>query len=274
MTNRNTNASFTHRVWSFALLLALALPVLIGSSAFAATVLKVGATPVPHAEILNFVKPTLAKQGITLQVVEFTDYVLPNLALADKDLDANFFQHIPYLESFAADRKLNLVWVAKVHIEPMGVYSKKLKNLASIKTGGVVAIPNDPTNGGRALLLLEKAGLLKLKANVGLKATVFDIVDNPKRLRINELDAAQLPRVLPDVDLAVINTNYALEANLVPSRDALIVEGGESPYANILVVRPESKNNAAIKALISALQSAETRKFIETTYKGAVVPAF
>jgi D-methionine transport system substrate-binding protein len=274
MTTHHPNTRVARTAWTFALMLALALPVLFSSSAFAATVLKVGATPVPHAEILNFIKPTLAKQGITLQVIEFTDYVLPNLALADKDLDANFFQHIPYLETFTADRRLNLIWVAKVHIEPMGAYSRKVKSLAELKNNAIVAIPNDPTNGGRALLLLEKAGLLKLKAGVGLKATVFDIIDNPKRLRINELEAAQLPRVLPDVDLAVINTNYALEADLVPSRDALIIEGGESPYANILVVRPESKDNAAIKALISALQSPEVRQFIQTTYKGAVVPAF
>ncbi|MGI6543101.1 MAG: MetQ/NlpA family ABC transporter substrate-binding protein [Limnochordia bacterium] len=274
MTIRHPNTRPVGIAWSFALVLALVLPVLFSYSALAATVLKVGATPVPHAEILNFVKPTLAKQGITLQVVEFTDYVLPNLALADKDLDANFFQHIPYLETFTADRRLNLIWVAKIHIEPMGAYSRRVKSLAELKNNAVVAIPNDPTNGGRALLLLEKAGLLKLRAGVGLKATVFDIVDNPKRLRISELEAAQLPRVLPDVDLAIINTNYALEANLVPSRDALIIEGGESPYANVLVVRPESKDNPAIKALINALQAPEVRQFIETTYKGAVVPAF
>jgi len=235
---------------------------------------KVGATPVPHAEILNVVKPILAKEGIDLQIIEFTDYVRPNLALSDRELDANFFQHIPYLETFSSERRLNLTWVAKVHVEPMGVYSRKVKDLKSLKNGALIGIPNDPTNGGRALLLIEKAGLITLKPNAGLAATVFDIADNPKKLRFQELEAAQLPRALPDLDAAVINTNFALEAKLDPLKDAIIIEGSDSPYANVLAVRNADKNNADIAKLAKALQSSTVRDFIRTQYKGAVVPAF
>jgi D-methionine transport system substrate-binding protein len=236
--------------------------------------IKVGASPVPHAEILNVVKPILEKEGIKLDIVEFTDYNQPNLQLADKQLDANYFQHIPYLEKFSKDHNLDLTYIAKVHIEPMGVYSKKVENLNDLKEGASVAIPNDPTNGGRALLLLQKAGVLKLKDGVGINATVNDIAENPKKLKIQELEAATLPRVLQDVDAAVINTNYALEAKLVPTKDALAIESADSPYVNILAVRKGDENRPELKKLAEALNTPEVKKFIEDKYQGAVVPAF
>lgn len=237
-------------------------------------VLKVGASPVPHAEILNHIKPALEKEGIDLQVVEFTDYVKPNLSLSDKELDANFFQHKPYLEKFCADRKLSLVSAGTVHIEPMGVYSKKIKNLKELKDGAKVAIPNDPTNGGRALVILEKAGLLKLKDGVGISATVNDIVSNPKKLQITEAEAAMLPRTLEDMDIAVINSNFAMEAKLNPAKDALFIEAKDSPYANIVAVRKGDENRPEIQKLMKALQSDDVKNFINEKYKGAILPAF
>lgn len=237
-------------------------------------VLKVGATPVPHAEILNSVKDTLAKEGVTLEVVEFQDYVQPNLALADGEIDANYFQHVPYLESFNKEHNLNLVSVVGVHVEPMGIYSQKIKDLSELKEGATIAVPNDPTNGGRALLLLQSAGLIKLKADAGIEATSKDIAENPKKLTITELEAAMLPKTLDDVDAAVINTNYALDAGLNPSKDALFIEGGDSPYVNVVVVKAGDEKKEAIQKLAKALTSPEVKKFIEDKYKGAVVPAF
>lgn len=238
------------------------------------TVLKVGATPVPHAEILQVVKPILEKDGIDLQVVEMNDYVRPNMAVAEKELDANFFQHIPYLNKFAAEHNLQLVSAAAVHIEPMGIYSKKIKNLNEIPNGAQVAIPNDPTNGGRALLLLAKAGIIKLKDGVDINATVKDVTENAKNVKFSELEAPQLPRALDDVTLAVINTNYALEAKLVPTKDALTIEQKDSPYVNILTVRKGDETRPEIQKLIKALTSEEVKKFITDKYQGAVVPAF
>ena len=237
-------------------------------------ILKVGATPVPHAEILKVVQPLLAKDGIELKIVEFTDYVRPNVALAEKELDANFFQHIPYLKQFAADRKLDLTYTVSVHLEPMGVYSKKIKSLNELPSGAQVAIPNDPTNGGRALTLLAQAGLIKLKEGVGIKATVKDVTENAKKLVIKELEAPLLPRALDDVAIAVINSNYALEAKLNPTQDALFIEKKESPYANILTVRKGDESRPEIVKLSQALTSPDVKKFIEDKYKGAVVPAF
>ena len=269
-------------VWALAGLLALGALVAgcsgekkeAAQSSDKKVVLKVGATPVPHAEILNEIKPLLAKDGIDLQIIEFTDYVKPNLSLNDKEIDANFFQHEPYLKKFAADRKLDLVNLVAVHIEPMGVYSKKLKDIKSVPDGAKVAIPNDPTNGGRALNILAKAGLIKLKDGVGISATVGDIVENPKNLKITEAEAAMLPRTLDDVDLAVINSNFAMEAKLNPTKDALFIEPKDSPYANIVAVRKGDENLKEIQALKKALTSPEVKKFIEEKYKGAVIPAF
>ena len=238
------------------------------------TVLKIGATAVPHAEILNAIKPELAKEGIDLQIVEMTDYVRPNLAVADKELDANFFQHIPYLEKFSTERNLALTYTAKVHIEPMGIYSHKIKDLAQLPAGSKVAIPNDPTNGGRALALLAKAGIITLKEGVGVNATVQNITANPKQIKIVELEAPQLPRSLDDVAIAVINTNYALEAKLVPTKDALLIEQKDSPYTNILTIRKGDEKRPEIQKLTAALTSDKVRKFIEEKYQGAVVPAF
>ena len=240
----------------------------------AAKTLTVGASPVPHADILNVVAPQLQKEGITLKVIEFSDYIQPNISLNDKELDANFFQHKPYLDSFCKDRGLKLASLVAVHIEPMGVYSHKVKNVADIAEGSEVAIPNDPTNGGRALLLLQKAGLLKLKDGVAEKATVQDIAENPHNFKFQEVEAAQVPRTLDDVDAAVINTNYAMQIDLVPTKDALIMEDSTSPYVNIVAIRAGDENRPEIQALIKALKSEEVKNFINEKYKGAVVPAF
>lgn len=236
--------------------------------------LKVGATPTPQAEILKFVQPKLKEQGVNLEIKEFTDYVQPNVQVYEKQLDANFFQHLPYLEQFNKDKNMNLVQIVPVHIEPFGAYSKKIKKIDELADGATVALPNDPTNNGRALSLLEKHGVIKLKEGVGISGTVKDIVENKKNLKFKEVEAAMLPRVLEEVDLALINTNYALEAKLVPTKDALIIEDKESPYANYLVARPDNKDSDAIQKLAKALNTPEVKKFIEDTYKGSIVPAF
>lgn len=234
----------------------------------------VGATPVPHSDILNLVVDDLKAQGYDLEIKEFTDYVTPNTALNDGQIDANFFQHQPYLDSFVIDQKMPLVSVAGIHIEPMAGYSKKIKDISEITEGSKIAIPNDATNEGRALLLLEKQGLIKLKDSTNLAATPIDIAENKLNLEFSELEAAQLPRVLDDVALAVINTNFALEADLSPLKDSLFIEGDDSPYVNILVSREDNKDSEEIQALVKALKSDEVKNFITENYKGAVVPAF
>jgi D-methionine transport system substrate-binding protein len=236
--------------------------------------LKIGASAVPHAEILEHIKPQLAKEGINLDIKVFTDYVLPNTQLDEKALDANFFQHEPYLADQNKTRNLKLVKIAAIHIEPFGIYSSKIKKLDELKDGAKVAIPNDATNGGRALALLEKAGLIKLKDGVGISGTVKDIVENKKNIKISEQEAAMLPRTLSEVDLAAINTNFALEAKLVPTKDALLLEDKNSPYANIVVAREDNKNSEALQKLVKALQTDDVKKFINDKYQGAVVPAF
>ena len=239
-----------------------------------AKTLTVGASPVPHADILNLIAPQLQKEGITLKVIEFSDYIQPNLSLNDKELDANFFQHKPYLDSFSKDRGLKLTSLVAVHIEPMGVYSHKVKNVADVAEGSEVAIPNDPTNGGRALKVLETAGLIKVRPEAGVTATINDVVDNPKKIKFREIEAAQLPRALDDVALAVINSNYALGAGLNPTTDALAIESSDSPYVKVLVVKEGNENNEAIQALVDALPSDTIRDYITETFDGAVVPAF
>ena len=236
--------------------------------------ISVAATAVPHAEILEFVKPALAKQGVELKIKVFTDYVQPNVQVAEGRLDANFFQHQPYLNEFNSSRGTDLVSIADVHVEPFGDYSSKIKSLADLPQGASVVIPNDATNGGRALLLLQKAGVITLKDDAGITATVKDIVNNPIAIKVRELEAATLPRVLAQVDLALINTNYALEAGLNPSKDALVIEGSDSPYVNTLVVNSKNKDAADLQKLAKALNSAEVKAFINDKYKGAVVPAF
>lgn len=238
------------------------------------TVIKVGATPIPHAELLNFVKSLLENENIKLEIVGFQDYVQPNTALVDKELDANFFQHQPYLDSFNKETNQNLISAGTVHIEPLGLYSKSIKNVSELKDGAVIAIPNDSSNASRALLLLQANGLLKLKDGGSITSTEKDIVENPKNLKIELAEAAQLPRILEDVDAAVINTNYALPANLNPVSDALLIEGKDSPYANIIVVRNGDEQRTEIKKLVEVLNSAEVKKFIEEKYQGAIVPAF
>ncbi|GHU96171.1 lipoprotein [Deltaproteobacteria bacterium] len=235
--------------------------------------LTVGVTPFPHKDIMLVVKDVLDKEGVVLTIREFSDYVQPNLALADKTLDANFFQHIPYVENMNMEKGLNLVWVAKVHIEPLGLYSQQIKSLDELKKGDALAVPNDPTNEARALRLLETHGLIKIQP--GELVTVRDIRDNPKGLKFVEMEAAQLPRILQDVRAAVINTNFASEAGLIPSRDAIVIEDRDSPYANVVVVRGEDVDRPAIIALSKAVNSPEVRAYIEQnlTPKG-IVPAF
>ncbi|MBC2575828.1 MetQ/NlpA family ABC transporter substrate-binding protein [Peptostreptococcus canis] len=234
----------------------------------------IGATPNPHAEILNeVVKPILEKDGYELEVKVFNDYVLPNEALLDKSLDANFFQHVPYMEEYNAKNKTDITYTVKVHLEPMGVYSDKVKNILDVKDGGIVAVPNDPTNESRALKILEKEGLIKLTEGKEL-LNKNDIVENKKNLVIKELVAEQLPTALKDVDLDVINSNYALQAKLNPTKDAIAIESKDSPYANIISVRTDNKDSEKIKALSKAITSPEVKKFIEEKYAGAIIPSF
>ncbi|MFT6464092.1 MetQ/NlpA family ABC transporter substrate-binding protein [Halopseudomonas sp.] len=242
--------------------------------ALAAEKISVAATAVPHAEILEFIKPALAEDGVELDIRVFTDYVQPNVQVAEKRLDANFFQHLPYLEEFNSSRGTDLVSVVSVHVEPFGAYSSKIESLDDLPEGANVVIPNDATNGGRALLLLQKAGVITLKDQGNILSTPRDIAENPKDIRIRELEAATLPRVLNQVDLALINTNYALEAGLNPTEDALMIEGAESPYVNILVARSDNSESAAIQKLAKALNSPEVKAFIEEKYEGQVLPTF
>ncbi|MGE8358427.1 MetQ/NlpA family ABC transporter substrate-binding protein [Pseudomonas sp.] len=255
------------------LLTALAV-VAAFSGAAQAESLRIAATAVPHAEILEFVKPALAKDGVELDIKVFTDYVQPNVQVAEKRLDANFFQHQPYLDEFNKSRGTELVSVVGVHVEPFGAYSSKIKDIKELPQGAAVVIPNDATNGGRALLLLQKAGVITLKDSSNILATPKDIAENPKSIKVRELEAATLPRVLTQVDLALINTNYALEAKLNPTKDALAIEGSDSPYVNNLVARADNKDSAAIQKLAKALNSPEVKAFILEKYQGAVVPAF
>ena len=238
--------------------------------------------PTPHAEVLNdVVAPILAEQGYDLQVVEFTDYVLPNTATEEGEVDANYFQHGPYLDNFNAEQGTHLVSVAAVHYEPFGLYAGKdgsLKSLDDLAEGAQVAVPNDPTNEARALLLLQDAGLIKLDESAGLAATKADIVENPRNLDIVELEAAQTALSLQDVDIAAINSNYALEAGLNVSEDAIVTESAESEaaqtYANLLVVKEGNESNPGIQALAAALNTDAVRDYINNTYEGAVLPIF
>ena len=236
--------------------------------------IKIGVSPNPHGELVSLVLEDLKSEGVEVEIIPFTDYVQPNLALAAGDLDANFFQHGPYFDKFIADEKLNLVSLGNVHVEPMALYSNDLESIDDLKEGSSIAIPNDTVNGGRALLLLESHGLIKLKDGVGLEATENDIAENLKNLKITALEAAALPRILDDVDGAVINGNYALEAGLNPLIDGLIIEGGDSPYANLIAVRKGEEGQDKFVKLLKALQSDKVKEYIEKTYEGAVAPAF
>lgn len=263
-------------------IIAIALTLLFALSLTAcgkkAEALKVGASVTPHAEILKVAKDELAKEGITLEIVEFTDYVLPNTSLESGDLDANYFQHKPYLDTFNAEHGTNLVSVAAIHYEPFGIYAGKTASIEALQDGATISVPNDGSNEARALLVLEAQGLIKLKEGVGTTATVLDIAENPKNLNIIEMEAAQLAISLQDVDLAVINGNYALQAGLNAATDALATEDANSAaaqeYANILAVKAGNESDPRIAKLIAALESDAVRDYINNTYKGAVVPIF
>jgi len=236
--------------------------------------IKVGVTAGPHAEVMEVVKKIAAKDGLTIQIVEFNDFMQPNVALNQGDIDANSYQHRPFLDNQIKDRKYELTVIAQTIIFPMGIYSKKIKNLDELKPGSTVAVPNDPTNGGRGLLLLEKNGLIKLNPQAGLKATAKDIVENPKNLKIKELEAAQIPRALDDVDIAAVNANYALVAGLSPKTDSIAIEDPKSPYAGLIVVRTKDKEEPVFQKLIKAYHSAEVKAFVDQHFKGSLVTAW
>lgn len=256
---------------------ALSLVVAAGSAtaAQATTKIRVGASPTPHAEILKVANDVLKPQGYELQIIEYSDYVQPNMALEGKELDANFFQHKPYLDTFNAENGTDLVSVGVIHYEPLGIYAGKTASIDSLADGASVAIPNDASNGARALFLLQDAGLITLPEDAGLTITVADIVSNPKNLDIQEMEAATLPSVLQDVDIAVINGNYAINGGL-SIKDALLTEGaaslGAQTYGNIVAVKAGNEENAGIKKLVELLKSDKVKQYINDTYDGAVIP--
>jgi len=256
------------------ILLAAALSLLAGASGAFAETLKVGVTPGEHAQIMEQVKGVAAKKGLDLDIIEFSDYVVPNQALNDGELNLNSFQHQPYLDNQVADRGFKIVSVGTTITTPMGVYSGKIKSLDELKDGATVAIPNDPTNGGRALLVLASKGLIKVKPEAGLKVTPADVIENPKKLEFAELEAAQLPRALADVDAAVINTNYASQAGLNPKKDAIAIESEKSPYANVIAVRAEEKDKPWVKTFVESYQSPEVKAFILEKFNGSVIPSW
>jgi D-methionine transport system substrate-binding protein len=239
-----------------------------------AQTLTVAATAVPHAQILNVVKPLLAKEGVDLEIKVFADYVQPNVQVAEKSIDVNYFETKPYLDAFNRERGTQLTIITGVHIEPFGAYSRKFKSIDQLPDGASVTLPNDPSNNSRALLLLAKHGLITLKDPTDQLATLKDITANPKHLKFRELEAAMLPRTLDEVDLALINTNYALAAGLNPTKDALLIEDKDSPYVNYLVGRPDNQNDPRVQKLAKALTSPEVKAYIEQQYHGAVLPAF
>ncbi|MCY6369083.1 MetQ/NlpA family ABC transporter substrate-binding protein [Clostridium ganghwense] len=235
-------------------------------------VIKIGITPNPFREIVEEVKPLLKEKGYELDIVEFTDYITPNTALADGELDVNLYQHIPFLNKFNNDKHTDLTYTAKVLVAPIGAYSNKIKDLKELKENAEVVIPNDPTNEARALKLLASVGLIKIKDSDFV--TILDIIENPKKLSIKELDAAQIARTLDQVDVGIINTNFALAAKLDPVKDAIYRESKDSPYSNVLAVRKEEKDKPYVKALSEVLNSKELKKFIEDKYKGVLIPSF
>lgn len=244
------------------------------ASARQSQIIKVGVTPGPHAQILEAVKPIAARKGIDIQIIEFSDYVVPNAALESGELQANSFQHKPYLDNQKADRGYKIEPIGYTVNFPIGIYSKKYKSWDAVPQGGTLSIPNDPTNGGRVLLLLRDKGALKLRDGVGFKPTIADIVENPKKLKIVEIDAAQTPRTLDDVDAAAVNTNYATQAGLDPVKDAILREDPKGPYANVIAVRAADKDKPWVKVLVESYQTPEIRDFILTRFKGAVLPAW
>jgi len=256
--------------------LALAASALGVQAADTSKTLTIATSPVPHGEILAFIKPTLQAQGLELQIKEFSDYVQPNVAVQDGQLDVSYFQSLPYMHSYNKARGSNLVAVpnGEIHVEPFGAYSKKIKNIKDLADKATIAIPSEPSNTGRALILLAKHGVIELKNPTDLNNTPLDITSNPKKLTFKELEAPLLPRVLNDVDLALINTNYALEAGLNPGKDALLIENADSPYLNVVAARADRADDPRIAQLVKALRTPEVKQFIQDKYQGAVVPAF
>jgi D-methionine transport system substrate-binding protein len=254
-------------------LIAAGLAVLLGAQAASAETIKIGATPGPHAQILEKVKEIAKTKDLDIEILEFSDYVVPNQALNDGELNANSFQHKPYLDNQIADRKYDIVDVGYTVNFPMGVYSKKVKSFDELAEGATIAIPNDPTNGGRALLILADKGFIKLDAAKGLKVGPADVTENKKNFRFVELDAAQLPRSLDDVDASAVNCNYAVEAGLQPS-DAILTEGAKAPYVNLIAVRTADKDAPWVATLVNSYHTPEVKKFVEETFKGAVVTSW
>ncbi len=256
-------------------ILRAAAALLIGTAGLAsAETLTVAATPVPHGDILRLIAPDLKSQGYDLKVVEFSDFVSPNIALDAGEVDANYYQHKPFLDDAVKSRRLRITSVAPIHILPMAAYSKKIKDIKDTPKGARVTIPNDPANGGRALLLLQSAGLIKLKDGAGATATVLDIAENPRRLRFTEVEAAQVPRTIDDVDLAVVNSNYAIGVGLNPVKDSIYIENKDSPYAVVVAARQGDEKKPGIEALVKALRSDKVKKFMLDTYAGGVVPVW
>jgi D-methionine transport system substrate-binding protein len=266
----STSVFSRRAVLAFGALALSALP----AAAQTTTTVRVAVTPGPHAQIMEVVKPIAAKKGLDLKISEFSDYVIPNQALDTGEIDVNSFQHTPYLDNQVKDRGYKIVKVADTVNFPIGIYSKKYKSFNDVPAGSKVAIPNDPTNGGRVLLLLQEKGLIKLKPGVGYKPTPLDIVENPKKLDIIEIDAAQAPRVLDDVAAAAVNTNYAVSAGFDPAKDPILREDPTGPYVNILVVRAADKDKPWVKTLIEAYHSPEVKAFVETQFKGALLTAW
>ncbi|MFT9497979.1 MetQ/NlpA family ABC transporter substrate-binding protein [Anaerosolibacter sp.] len=236
--------------------------------------LKVGVTAGPHEQVAEKVKEIADANNLTIELVVFTDYVQPNIQLFEKQLDVNIFQHQPYLDQFNTDHKMDLVSIASAVNFPMGVYSKKLKSLDELKDGDQISLPNDPTNGARALILLESANVIKLREGAGIKVTLKDIVENPKNIEFIELDAPMVARSLDDVAVAVINTNFAIEAGFVPTKDSIFIEPKDSPWVNVIVTRPDQQEDPRIKKLVEFYQSDEIKEFIDATFEGSVVPGF
>ncbi len=234
----------------------------------------IGATPVPHQELLELIKDDLKAEGVELDIKQFNDYIQPNKLVGTKELDANFFQHIPYMEEFAKENNLELVSIGGVHVVPMAIYSRKIKNVSELKDGDTILIPNDPTNGGRALILLDKAGVIKLKDNKNLLSTVKDIAENPKNIKIAQLAPEQLAPRLDEVTAAIINANFALDAKLSFKDDTILIEDKDSPYVNVVTVLKGRESEEKFKKLIKVLQSEKVKKYIDEKFNGSVVPAF
>jgi len=253
---------------------AAVLAAALTGQALANEKIKIGVTPGAHEEVMEQVVKVAAEKGLDIEIISFSDYVIPNQALDDGDLQANSFQHKPYLDNQIKDRGYDLAVVGYNILTPMGIYSDKIKDLSELKDGAEVGIPNDPTNGGRALLVLQSEGLIKVDPAAGLSVSPLDVIENPKNIKFVELDAAQLPRSLADLDASAINTNYALEAGLNPIKDSIAIEGNDSPYANVIVTRTQDKDAPWVKTLVEAYHDDSIREFIETKYEGSVLPVF